>query len=308
VSGLRPHDHHRAHSEKENAAATRKRTYGFHPLLCFPGRPNIAAGEALVGPLRPANGGSNTAADHIAVLDMALAWAARACPPRRRPGGQDMIGALQQGEAAPSAGLRRPDPRSRRRVRPAGHRIPLRIPRGWAYPAHRPCPPQECWHPARQVDERDGEESRDGAQVAEATWASGPERSRQILRDECHPARIPGEPYAANISDASTLRLGFRQPGRCSPHSDQRRREGGPRTVSRDSRNCPGQHNYTAPERCGCAAQVATADTRALDKTTELSSMSGRVWTSECRACAKTSRDPERGGGRFGVYEWQGWR
>lgn len=78
--------------------------------------------------------------------------------------------------------------------------------------------------------------------------------------------------------------------------------------MSRDSRNCPGQHNYTAPERCGCAAQVATADTRALDKTTELSSMSGRVWTSECRACAKTSRDPERGGGRFGVYEWQGWR
>ena len=30
-----------AHSEKENAAATWKKTYGFHPLLCFLDRPEI---------------------------------------------------------------------------------------------------------------------------------------------------------------------------------------------------------------------------------------------------------------------------
>ena len=62
-----------AHSEKENTAATWKRTFGFHPLLCFLDRPDISSGEALAGLLRTGNAGSNTAADHITVLDMALA-------------------------------------------------------------------------------------------------------------------------------------------------------------------------------------------------------------------------------------------
>ena len=62
-----------AHSEKENAAATWKKTFGFHPLLCFLDRPEVAGGEALAGLLRPGNAGSNTAADHITVLDLALA-------------------------------------------------------------------------------------------------------------------------------------------------------------------------------------------------------------------------------------------
>ena len=70
-----------AHSEKENAAATWKRTFGFHPLLCFLDRPDIAGGEALAGLLRAGNAGSNTAADHIAVLDMAIA----ALPEHARP-------------------------------------------------------------------------------------------------------------------------------------------------------------------------------------------------------------------------------
>lgn len=58
-----------AHSEKEGAAGTYKRGFGFHPLLCF----LAATGEALAGILRPGNAGSNTAADHIEVLDLALA-------------------------------------------------------------------------------------------------------------------------------------------------------------------------------------------------------------------------------------------
>ena len=62
------------HSDgKENAAATWKRTFGHHPLLVFADRPDIAAGEALSGLLRPGNAGSNTAADHVTVLDEALA-------------------------------------------------------------------------------------------------------------------------------------------------------------------------------------------------------------------------------------------
>ena len=58
------------HSDnKENAAATWKKTFGHHPLLVFLDRPEIAGGEALAGLLRPGNAGSNTAADHVAVLE-----------------------------------------------------------------------------------------------------------------------------------------------------------------------------------------------------------------------------------------------
>lgn len=56
------------HSEKQSAAATWKHTFGYHPLLCF----LDATGEALAGMLRPGNAGSNTAIDHITVLDQAL--------------------------------------------------------------------------------------------------------------------------------------------------------------------------------------------------------------------------------------------
>ncbi len=57
------------HSEnKSGAAATYKGGYGFHPMFCFAD----ATGEALAGILRPGNAGSNTAADHVAVLDAAI--------------------------------------------------------------------------------------------------------------------------------------------------------------------------------------------------------------------------------------------
>ena len=58
-----------SHSEKEKAKATYKLGFGFHPLLCFVDSTN----DAVAGVLRPGNAGSNTAADHIAVLDAALA-------------------------------------------------------------------------------------------------------------------------------------------------------------------------------------------------------------------------------------------
>lgn len=58
-----------AHSDKERAAGTYKHGFGFHPLLCY----EATSEEALAGVLRPGNAGANTAADHIAVLDLALA-------------------------------------------------------------------------------------------------------------------------------------------------------------------------------------------------------------------------------------------
>ena len=57
-----------AHSEKEQAAGNYKGGYGFHPLVVYLDETR----EALGGLLRAGNAGSNTAADHLAVLDRAL--------------------------------------------------------------------------------------------------------------------------------------------------------------------------------------------------------------------------------------------
>src|SRR4029077_8981355 len=58
-----------AHSDKQDATATYKRGFGFYPILAY----LDATGEALAGLLRPGRAGSNNAADHLAVLDAALA-------------------------------------------------------------------------------------------------------------------------------------------------------------------------------------------------------------------------------------------
>jgi len=58
-----------AHSEKEQAAPTFKGTFGYHPLMAFLDN----TGEFLAAQLRRGNAGANTAADHIEVLDAALA-------------------------------------------------------------------------------------------------------------------------------------------------------------------------------------------------------------------------------------------
>jgi DDE family transposase len=62
-----------AHSEKECAAPTFKRGFGFHPLWAFCDHGAEGTGEPLAFLLRPGNAGSNTATDHIAVLRAALA-------------------------------------------------------------------------------------------------------------------------------------------------------------------------------------------------------------------------------------------
>jgi hypothetical protein len=72
-----------AHSEKELASPTWKHTFGFHPLLCFLDRPEISSGEALSGIVREGRAGSNTTADHIAVLTMALAALPEAARPKK---------------------------------------------------------------------------------------------------------------------------------------------------------------------------------------------------------------------------------
>jgi hypothetical protein len=61
-----------AHSEKQNAAPTWKRGFGFHPLCAFIDHGPGGTGEPAVLALRPGNAGSNTALDHRQVLHEAL--------------------------------------------------------------------------------------------------------------------------------------------------------------------------------------------------------------------------------------------
>nr|BFD90927.1 IS1380 family transposase [Kitasatospora sp. Xyl93] len=61
-----------AHSDKEAAAATWKKTYGHHPLMAFVDHGAAGSGEPVAGLLRRGNAGSNTAADHIEAARLAL--------------------------------------------------------------------------------------------------------------------------------------------------------------------------------------------------------------------------------------------
>jgi hypothetical protein len=163
-----------AHSDKESAAPTWKHTYGFHPLYCFLDRPEASSGEALAGLLRPGNAGSNTAADHIAVLDMAIG----SLPACARPGAE---GAPRLLARADSAGATH-EFAAACRQRSVGY--------SFGFPVDEDVRlaislvPEDIWEPAIEAD---GEE-RDGADLAELTRMLGlsgwPQGSRVIVRRE----------------------------------------------------------------------------------------------------------------------------
>jgi hypothetical protein len=165
-----------AHSEKENAAATWKHTFGFHPLLCFLDRPQIAAGEALAGLLRAGNAGSNTAADHITLLDLALAALPSAARPR--PGDVASPRLLARSDSAGATHAFAAACRDRGVGFSFGFPVDARV------QAVVDLIPQRCWAPAIEGDG----ELRDGAWVTEVTdlidLSSWPAGSRLILRKE----------------------------------------------------------------------------------------------------------------------------
>jgi hypothetical protein len=76
-----------AHSEKQDAAATWKKTFGHHPLMGFVDHGRGGSGESACALLRPGNAGSNTAADHIEAASLAL----RQLPKRYRRGRRTLI-------------------------------------------------------------------------------------------------------------------------------------------------------------------------------------------------------------------------
>jgi Transposase DDE domain group 1 len=62
-----------AHSDKELAAPTFKRGFGFHPIFAFCDHGADGSGETLAVMLRPGSATANNAADQIGILDAALA-------------------------------------------------------------------------------------------------------------------------------------------------------------------------------------------------------------------------------------------
>ncbi|MFI6936852.1 IS1380 family transposase [Streptomyces sp. NPDC050287] len=76
-----------AHSDKQDAAATWKRTFGHHPIMGFVDHGAGGAGEPVAGLLRAGNAGSNTAADHITATQLSLAQ----LPKRFRRGRRTLI-------------------------------------------------------------------------------------------------------------------------------------------------------------------------------------------------------------------------
>jgi hypothetical protein len=159
------------HSEKEQAAPTYKGGFGFHPLLCFLAN----TGEAVSGRLRPGNSGANTAADHIAVFDQALAQ----IPDAHRHGTDILI-------RADSAGSAKAFLAHVRDVRKRGIRTFFSVGYAVTEPVRRAvrAMPDRLWHPALDQDGT----LRNGAEVAELTdmvdLAGYPVGTRIIVRRE----------------------------------------------------------------------------------------------------------------------------
>jgi hypothetical protein len=162
------------HSEKESAAATFKGGFGYHPLLAFLDN----TGEALAGLLRPGNAGSNTAADHITVTDLALAQ----IPDAERYGCPILI-------RADGAGATRDWLAHLRDLRNQNLDVEFSV--GFtmthAVQAAIDALPKTAWTPAIETDGS----IRDGADIAEITGlldglgvAGWPERMRVIVRRE----------------------------------------------------------------------------------------------------------------------------
>jgi Transposase DDE domain group 1 len=155
-----------AHSDKEQAAPTYKRGFGFHPLLAY----LDATGEALAGLLRPGNAGSGTAADHVTVLHDALA---------QLPVDPAAVEVIARADSAGwSHGF--VEACRQRQVRfVIGHRLSVDVANVVVDL------PEAAWQPAISAD---GSEWREHAEVVEITahidWSGWPPGCRMIARRE----------------------------------------------------------------------------------------------------------------------------
>jgi hypothetical protein len=155
-----------SHSEKEKAAPTYKRGFGFHPLLAY----LDATGEALAGMLRPGNAGSGTAVDHVRVLDDALA---------QLPIDPLAVEVIARADSAGLSHVFLEACRSRGVRFVVGHRLTAEIASVLVGVGGR------AWQPAITAD---GADERDHAQVTEVTslvdLSGWPPGTRMIARRE----------------------------------------------------------------------------------------------------------------------------
>jgi Transposase DDE domain group 1 len=156
-----------AHSDKQGAAGTYKGGFGFYPLIAFLDRGD-GTGEALAGILRPGNAGSNSATDHIEVVDLALAQLPRAA--RDQP----LLVRADTGGATHALVDR---------LRQRGVRFSVSLPANERVRAAVLAVAADAWQPA--VDA--GGQPRPGAEVAELhtlNLAGWPQGTRAICRRE----------------------------------------------------------------------------------------------------------------------------
>ncbi|MGW0562767.1 IS1380 family transposase [Streptomyces sp. NPDC003016] len=178
-----------AHSDKEDAAATWKKTYGHHPLTAFVDHGPGGTGEPVAALLRPGNAGSNTAADHITTARLALAQ----LPKHYQRGRQTLIRTDSAG------GTREFVSWLARRGRWLSYSVGMTV-TGQVH-EHVLKTPAQAWTPAVGTDGS----VRDGAWVAELTGGlldGWPKGMRLIVRKE-----RPHPGAQLRITDADGTRI-----------------------------------------------------------------------------------------------------
>ena len=209
-----------AHSEKELAAPTFKRGFGFHPLCAFLDHGATGTGEPLAIQLRAGNAGSNTAADHITVTAQAL----RQLPgiDQRWPGRKVLIRTDGAGGTKEFLNWLV----KRNLSYSVGFTLPAITPELYALI------PETVWSPALDSDE---EGIREGAAVAEITdllrhygllegWPNGmrviirrerPHPGAQLRFDDVDGYRITGFATNTTHGQLQQLELRHRRRARC---------------------------------------------------------------------------------------------
>ncbi|MES4886372.1 IS1380 family transposase [Streptomyces sp. NPDC000349] len=178
-----------AHSDKQDAAATWKKTYGHHPLTAFVDHGPDGTGEPVAALLRPGNAGSNTAADHITTARLALAQ----LPKKYRRGRQTLIRCDSAGGTHDFVSW------LAKRGRWLSYSVGMVITE--TIHSHVLKIPAPSWTPAIETDG----EIRDGAWVAELTGdvlTGWPKGMRLIVRKE-----RPHPGAQLRITDADGMRI-----------------------------------------------------------------------------------------------------
>jgi hypothetical protein len=199
--------------DKDQAAATWKKTFGFHPLTAWAGHGQAGNGEPAAIVLRPGNAGSNTAADHIEATRPSLAQLPR--PLRRKV-------LVRADSGGGTRGFLEWLTSQSRRLR---YSVGMTITGDMQAAIGKV--PASAWTPAHDG----GGQVRDGAWVADVTGlldlSSWPARMRVIVREERpHPGAqlrftdIDGHRFTAFAADErngqlADLELRHRRRARC---------------------------------------------------------------------------------------------